>query len=311
MAKILNSKSDPASPASFSLISNEKLLAIYTSMVKCRMLEQRATLLFQQGKLTGDLHASLGREASAAAVGVDLRPEDTLCIAPGDWLSAFVKGMSLEGIFHLLAPADARADGCAAAEADQKNILVLLDTASLAKAACERAANALMQKKGVIVVIFIAPGTDSLRPWHKIMATAATRKLPIVFVRYVDQLSKAAKTRSKSGFRKPEATFHGLPAISVDALDPVATYRVAFEAVSRARQARGSTLLECTVHPILSAESTMRAEGQPGNETPLPDPVNVMEAYLKRKTIEPEAHKRHVIDSFFRDLDLAARFLDR
>ena len=72
MAKVLNSKTEPSTtPApkteAFSLISNEKLLAIYIAMVKCRMLEQRATMLFQQGQLASDLHGSSGHEACAAA----------------------------------------------------------------------------------------------------------------------------------------------------------------------------------------------------------------------------------------------------
>ena len=59
-------KAKPAPPKeTFSLISHEKLLAIYTAMLKCRMVEQRAAMLFQQGKLASDLHASFGREATA------------------------------------------------------------------------------------------------------------------------------------------------------------------------------------------------------------------------------------------------------
>src|ERR1700722_4606991 len=109
MAKTLESKPSVGAEAipvaeGFSLISNEKLIAIYVAMVKCRMLEQRAAALFQQGKLASDFHASSGREACAVAVGIDLQPEDTLVTAPGDWLSTFMKGLPSEALFRALAP---------------------------------------------------------------------------------------------------------------------------------------------------------------------------------------------------------------
>ena len=35
----------------FSLISNEKLLQLYTAMVKCRMIEERVRALLERGKI--------------------------------------------------------------------------------------------------------------------------------------------------------------------------------------------------------------------------------------------------------------------
>jgi len=317
MVKILNSKSEAAdherkvAPETFSLISNEKLLAIYTAMVKCRMLSQRATVLFQQGKLASDLRASAWREASAAAVGVDLQPDDAICIAPDDWLPAFVKGMSLEGIFRLIAPAASETQAPSCAEAEQKNILVPLNNASLGKAVCDRAADALTQKRGAIVVAIIASGPESLKQWHKPMANAAASRLPIIFVHTVEQQTEPAGTIAKSRTRKPEATFHGVPAIAVDALDLVAVYRVAYEAILRARQARGATLLECTVLRKLPQALQAMKERESGDDTTFADPVTAMEIYLKRKAIDPGPYNKHIVDSFTRDLDLATRFLDR
>jgi TPP-dependent pyruvate/acetoin dehydrogenase alpha subunit len=309
MAKILStntepdSSSSPSSDESFSLISNEKLIAIYTAIIRSRMLEQRATQLFQQGKLDGDLHASAGREASAAAIGIDLQPQDTLAIAPHDWLPAFVKGMSVEGIFHALAPGGSPADDVAMAEPAHKNIVVPANKASALEIVHERAMEARIQKQEAIVVVFIAPGLDSQKPWHKTMALAASKKLPVVFVHYVDQPASMKRTNSQS--RNPQAMVHGVPAIAVDALDPVAVYRVAYEAIIRARQGRGASLLECTLAP--------KGTGAGGKteEKASADPLAGMEIYLRGKGIEPTPHNRITAESFSSDLDLATRFLDR
>lgn len=318
MAKTLNPKSEPSAASSqavnegFSLVSSEKLLAIYTTMVKCRMLEQHAAALFQQGKLTSDLHASAAREASAAAATVDLLPEDTLLIPAGDWLPAFVKGFSLERIFRILASAGSSPDNLADLELPQKNIFVSSINALHTEIVRERASEALIQKKGAIVVAVISSGHNSLKPWQKTMASAAAKRLPIVFVHYVNEPTPSTATGAKPLSRNSETLMHGVPAIAVDALDPVAVYRVSYEAIIRARHARGASLLECTVHPIQPQPLTIGAQiGKETVQTALPDPVIAMEDYLKRKAIEPEPHSRHIVDSFSRDLDLATRFLDR
>ncbi len=232
MAKTTNSKlkKPQAAKEGFSLISNEKLLAIYTAMLKCRMLEQRAATLFQQGRLKSDLHASRGREASPPRSPSIFSRKIRSASSPGTGFPRLSKGLSLDGVFRALAPAGSPPRGSTTDEPEQKNILVPSVNASLAHAVSERAASALIQKKGAIVVAFIASGSGPLKPWHKTIAAAAAQKLPILFVHYVDRVAKPTKT----GSGNPEAMFHGVPIIGVDAFDPVANYRVAYEAIVRA-----------------------------------------------------------------------------
>jgi TPP-dependent pyruvate/acetoin dehydrogenase alpha subunit len=115
--------------------------------------------------------------------------------------------------------------------------------------------------------------------------------------------SRAADVVSKN----PEALVHGVPSIAVDAHDPVAIYRVAYEAIVRARQRRGATLLECMtdIQTVLDNADSSPADG--GSN----DPLAVMKKYLKSKGIEPELHNGQIVAAFNYELDLATRFLDR
>lgn len=302
MAKILDTKTsrtgEPVmgSPA-FSLISEEKLVAIYAAMVKCRMLQQRAAVLFQQGKLDADLHTSAGREACAAAFGVDLQSEDTLSIAPGDWLPAFLKGLPAEIIFRALATRMNGFPATVPSEIQKRNIL---ESQTNQPAAVRGQAETLQaeRKAGVVVAFF---ERDSA--WQKVVAAAGAKKLPIVFVQHVgDGASKV--TSSPSPSKTPQSVFRGVPAIAVEAADPVALYRVAYEAITRARQGRGATLLECAAIPLIDSKD-------PSANQPLQpqDALANMETYLKNKGIEPEPCNRQLVSEFTRDLDLATRFL--
>jgi TPP-dependent pyruvate/acetoin dehydrogenase alpha subunit len=311
MASIPKSKPDrkakPAPPKeTFSLVSHEKLLAIYAAIVKCRMVQQRAAMLFQQGKLASDLHASSGREAASPAIAIDLQAGDSLSLSAGDWLPALVKGVTLESLFRALASASAQLNGVdapAASAMEQKNILPAGDKSLRPDSIRDRAVAAQAAKQNSIVAAILPSDEQSLKPWHDILAAAASQTLPIVFVHYGD--AGAVQPSRKS--RNPGALFHGVPAITVDALDAVAVYRVAYEAIVRARQGRGATLLECTTHAGIPAST--KGGARSSDPHLVCDPVSMMEDYLRSKGIEPAQHNQQIVAAFNHDLDLATRFL--
>jgi TPP-dependent pyruvate/acetoin dehydrogenase alpha subunit len=291
-SKISGSANEESGHEGFSLISNEKLLELYAVMVKCRMLERRATELVQQGQLTSDFCGFTGREASAAAVAVDLTPGDTLFVPSDGWLAAFAKGMSPENLFvALTSGARSAGETLTAAETARNNVFLAGDQAQQRKSVLARADDASAKKNGAVVTVFTSSAPDSLDGWRNVMISAAAETLPIIFVHHRDGAEISSPGPSRRG-RNPEAFLHGVPAISVDAMDPVAIYRVAFEAILRARQNRGATLLECTTVTAWSVE-----------------PASAMHDYLRRKGVEPSRHERQIVEGFQRELDMATRFL--
>ena len=68
----------------FSLISNQKLLDLYTAMLRCRLIEHHSRELIKSNLPSRFFASSLGREASAVGVAIDLRRSDR--IAPAHWI---------------------------------------------------------------------------------------------------------------------------------------------------------------------------------------------------------------------------------
>jgi TPP-dependent pyruvate/acetoin dehydrogenase alpha subunit len=308
MAKVLDTKplqpSESVSGAAPSLIPNEKLVAIYVSMLRCRLLQQRVAALFQQGRLNSDLHAASGREACSAAVGVDLQTEDTLSIAAGDWLPAFAKGLPAEILLRIFAPQTDISSASTSAELQKRNILVEFNGSDQPAAVQDRAEALRSSKRPFVVAAFLQPLNNASSQWKKVVHAAAARKLPIVFVEHVVETRLSQTPSQPTRDKAPRALFHGVPTIAVDAADPVALYRVTYEAITRARQGRGATMLECAAVPIIDSVD-------PSTNQPLhpPDSVCIMESYMKRKGIQPDQFNRQVVAEFGRDLDLATRFL--
>jgi TPP-dependent pyruvate/acetoin dehydrogenase alpha subunit len=249
----------------FSLISNEKLLQLYTSMVKCRMIEERAKALIERGKLTGNEIAAAGREAAAVGVAIDLRPEDAVAHSNREFIVDFIKGLPLDRIIR----------GLLAGGAGRETPLQLA-------AAIDAAQSNKMKKNDKIVAVFRDDEAASMEDWNQALRVAGADRLPMLFVSY---------PTVSTGLEENVASPHGFASIPVDGRDVVAVYRVATEAITHARKGNGSTLLDCRTCNSASHSET--------------DPILRMEEYLSRKGLFSEEFKRDVADGFSRELDAA------
>jgi TPP-dependent pyruvate/acetoin dehydrogenase alpha subunit len=212
----------------FSLISNQKLIALYTAMLRCRLIEHHSRELIKSNLPSRFFASSLGREASAVGVAIDLRRSDR--IAPAHWIHSALSSIrptvpvieELEGALRF----------------------ALLQN---------------QKESGALVVAFsMEPFTES-DEWQHALQRASDQKLPILFVA---PAAKPAPAKSRAASRtKPTYTF---PTIVVDGNDVVAVYRVSSEAIFHARKGHGATLIEC-VHtpgsdPLRTMENYLRAK---------------------------------------------------
>src|ERR1700746_2602475 len=92
----------PATGNGLEPLSPEILKKLYSYMVKCRTLEERARLLFKQGKFSGNYYAAVGQEATEVGCTIDLEPAD--CVAPShrDFIAHIMKGAPLKFMFAQL-----------------------------------------------------------------------------------------------------------------------------------------------------------------------------------------------------------------
>jgi len=290
----------------FSLISDEKLFALYASMLRCRMIEERAALFRQQiGSPSNE--AAVGQEASIVAVGIDLLAEDTVVSAQGDLTAAFIKGVPLQELFFSISanhepasavgPAQARA-----AFAPWNALQPSADLEAQLNLAIRVALANKLADKGKIVVVFCNLPVDepySLKE-PEAMAFASRHCLPILLVCQNKPLPAKAKRLVKTEDVARLAQDRGFPGIAVDGNDIVAIYRVACESIQRIRQGRGPTLIECKVCPNPGPSKTSL-------QNQVEDPISVMEKYLTRKGLFSEEYKTEIAKAFSKDLEYPER----
>jgi TPP-dependent pyruvate/acetoin dehydrogenase alpha subunit len=153
------------------------------------------------------------------------------------------------------------------------------------------------RKNGKIAVVF--GGDFQVELWNEALEIAGLHGLPMIFVTQEDPKAGKARPPAKAvrsnGSKQESSSF---PIMTVDRADVVAVYRVANEAIARARQGRGPTLIACQPFRL---QGRSRANTN-GNGRHFHDPILNMELYLRGKGLFRRNLKDDLVAEFSREL---------
>ena len=272
-----------------SLISDDRLLEIYTAMLKCRLLRERVIKLAARAELRA---IALGSEAVAAAALIGLEAGDVFVSAKPHPFAALLKGVPIRNIVR---PLQVHPSTDSAEQAPVSAGVLIASSAGpvprsiTAGALAAGAAFAARHGDCENVAIAFYDGANAGHPWRQAFHFALAHDLPIILIRQSARPLRPISSRGRSGKSAPGS----LPIIPVDANDAVAVYRVAHEATAHARRGSGPTLIDCV--PI-------RLTGERKQDS---DCIVRMERYLQAKGLRPERIKASVTTKFTRAVDAA------
>ena len=275
------------------VLNAAKLKELYATMVKCRMLAER----IQQSKHK-QAHPIPGLEATLVGAGAHLLPQDFIALEHAGFLASLIKGTPLPVILARIE--QSLTNNGSGNTASSLPVAGDTETRSMAKGI----ALAREQKgKGTVTLMFGTheAGAPAFEP--AAMALAAMQKLPIVCL-----VESSFDSRAESHVPPVPSDSHGVgsgyyPKITVDGRDVVAVFRVAQEAIRRAREGHGPALIECmTAH---SGEAEKDSGGKKPAQHTAHDPLLFMEKYLRRKDLWSTDWSRRMIKEFTKELDEA------
>jgi TPP-dependent pyruvate/acetoin dehydrogenase alpha subunit len=284
----------PADQPTFSLISNDKLIQLYATMVKCRMIENRLQAFAGQRKPAAGTHAHSAPVAVIAGAAIDLGPEDEMTSLHDQLMAGFVKGSPIAELFRQFHPRTASSGKARPTPAARL------------KSAVKAAMAGKTNRSGNVAIVFARASVAALTSWRETLAIARRKMLPMIFVCYGDppREPEMVSPRAAKG-AKPFQPSRGFPAFKVDANDVVAVYRVAHEAISRARKDRGPSLIECAPYCV-SGFSESRPTSVSGVKTAeareAVDPIPIMENYLEAKGLFTAGMRQRIVRGFRKEL---------
>ncbi|MBI2226161.1 MAG: thiamine pyrophosphate-dependent dehydrogenase E1 component subunit alpha [Betaproteobacteria bacterium] len=237
-------------------IGRETRLELYRLQLELRYCEKRAYDLFLQNLVKGTSHLSLGQEAIAAAFGVAMRPDDwTFCTYRGH-AHTLARGASMEGVLGELM---GRQCGLLGGKGGSMHLTDVtrgaMGSYAIIGAHLPVAAGAAWsaQYRGTeqVAVCFFGDGTANIGAFHEALNFSAVWKLPVIFVCENNLYMEYTPISAVTAVEHPaadRASAYGLPSIVVDGNDADAVYKVASEALAKARAGGGPSLIEAMTY---------------------------------------------------------------
>jgi pyruvate dehydrogenase E1 component alpha subunit len=164
-----------------------------------------------------------------------------------------------------------------------------------------------------VAVSFFGDGASNTGAFHEGINLAAIKDAPVIFVCENNQYgaSTAISSMLRIADIADRAAAYGIPGRVVDGMDVLAVYQAALEAVERARQGNGPTLLECKTYRYSG-----HSRGDPGGyrspeEVQLwreRDPIPHMRTLLTKKLGLAEAEMKSIEHACQAEVEEAVEF---
>ncbi len=236
-------------------LGKEQLLDAYRTMRTIREFEERLHVEFATGEIPGFVHLYAGEEAIAAGVMAHLDADDYIASTHRGHGHAIAKGCDVKGMMKEIY---GKADGLCHGKGGSMHIADL-DKGMLGAngivgggppLVCGVGLSAKVRGTNQVAVSFTGDGGSNQGTTLESMNLAAVWDLPVVFVIENNGYAEATSTNfSTKGLDiAKRADGFGIPGVVVDGHDFFAVYEAAGEAIRRAREGGGPSLIECKVN---------------------------------------------------------------
>ncbi|MEW6743998.1 MAG: pyruvate dehydrogenase (acetyl-transferring) E1 component subunit alpha [Planctomycetota bacterium] len=296
-------------------LSEAQLLELYRVMVTSRALDERAMKLQRQGRI-GFYVPAMGQEASHVGSAFALRPIDWVFPSyrnPGVML---LRGVTLAQLLH-------QCYGNARDSTKGRQMPVhysfkaqhIVSISSPIGTQLVQAAGVAMAARirgdETIAMAFCGEGATSSNDFHSGLNFAAVRQAPVVFVCENNgwAISCPGERQTRSAGMAIKARAYGMPGIAVDGNDVLAVYSAAKEAVDRAREGGGPSLIETVTFRIgphsSSDDPTRYRPKELSEEWVRQDPIPRFRSYLVKKGLWNEESEQGLADRVRDELQAA------
>ncbi|AKL94007.1 pyruvate dehydrogenase E1 component subunit alpha [Clostridium aceticum] len=281
-------------------LSNDKVIEIYNQMLKIRKFEEKAMKLFAEGEIPGFVHLYIGEEAVATGVCANLTEADYITSTHRGHGHILAKGGNLK---EMMAELYGKATGYCKGKGGSMHIADatkgILGANGIVGAGHNLAVGAgiTAQYNGTdqVCVCFFGDASTNQSTFHEALNLASIWKLPVVFVceNNLYGISMSQSRHQAIQDVSDRAVAYNMPGVTVDGNDVFAVYEAANEAIKRARNGQGPTLVECKTYRHrghFEGDPTSYRSSEELAEWLQKDPLERLEKHmLANKVITPEA----------------------
>ncbi|HYE10955.1 MAG TPA: thiamine pyrophosphate-dependent dehydrogenase E1 component subunit alpha [Patescibacteria group bacterium] len=276
--------------------SKELLLDMYTNMVRIRKFEVKLTDCFTKGMLAGNIHTSVGQEATAVGACKALEKRDFIAATHRGHGHCIAKGAKTD---IMMAELFGKVTGYCRGKGGSMHVadvsLGILGANGIVGAGIPIATGSGLTSKikgtDEVTLAFFGDSASNQGTFHESINMAAAWKLPVVYLCENNQygVSVNIHTVTNTDTIAVRAKAYDIPGVTVDGNNPLEVYEAVKKAVEYAREGNGPSLVECMTFRMRG-----HYEGDPAAYRPKEvteewrkkDPIDTFRAYLLNQSID-------------------------
>ncbi len=301
-------------------LSKEELIEMYRTMVRIRRFEERAVREQGRGKVFRHVHSGIGQEAIIVGACANLKAEDYVSGTHRGQGYLIAKGGRMD---KAMAELYGKKTGYGKGKGGSMHVIdlsvgylgqngIVGGSIGIATGA---ALSAKMRGTEQVVLCFFGDGASNTGRFHEAINLASIWKLPIVYIVENNQYAISfpqSKSMNISNIAD-RAVAYGIPGVIVDGNDPVAVYEAVGEAIARAREGKGPTLVECKTYRLrghFEGDPQVYRPKEEIEEWRKKDPLPRFREQLIKKGVLREEEAEEIEREALEEVDRAANFAE-
>jgi pyruvate dehydrogenase E1 component alpha subunit len=258
------------------------------AMLLMRGIEERAMMLYRQGKVPGSFYDGFGQEAISAGAAFAMGPKDRLCVLHRDLAAHIVRGVTP---FRILAQYLGREAGVTRGRdgnvhfGDRRlgcvGMVSMLPDMMLVATGMAMAFKLRRERR--CALSWFGDGSTSRGDFHEAMNWAGVQRLPVIFLLENNQYAYSTPLDKQFAVDPVKrAASYGFVGTTIDGNDVEAVFEATHDARERALAGDGPTLIEAV---------TMRMHGHAAHDDMKYVPKDLVEQWRARDPIERQVKR--------------------
>ncbi len=294
---------------------------MYFDMWRIRLFEEEANRQTSLGTVQGALHMYCGEEAIAVGICAHLRDDDYITGTHRSHGHCLAKGAPMDG---MMAELFGKATGCCAGKGGSMHVadfsLNILGANGIVGGGIGPATGTALasQIRGTdqVSICFFGDGAAARGTFHEAITMGSLWKLPVVYVCENNQYQQWVPRKNVAVVDSVAdmAASYAIPGISIDGQNIVEVYEAAGEAIERAREGGGPTLIEARTYRFYGHSLGDREEYRTRDEVEEwrahRDPIKLFRAYLAERQWLGDKEDEAVHEQAKSEIASAVRFAE-
>lgn len=310
-------KVPPIDAAAAKAIAPEDQRNLYYHLVKVRNFDERCRRLFKQGRFPGTYFSQVGQEATSVGPAYGLGQKDMVFPSHRDMGAIITKGMPLVEMLRQMyaranSPDKGKSHPC---HFGYPALGIMTPASTVASQPLLGVGAALafkIRKEPRVAISPMGEGATSRGGFHEALNFAGVHDLPIVFIVQNNLWAESVPARLQSRIEHyaDRAAAYGFPGFTVDGNDLLLAHKTARDAIKKAREGGGPTLIEFLTYRWYGHSEIDPANYRSDEEVAYwkkRDPVARYEDYLESSGIMPQHEREDVLARVEGEIEEAIR----